>query len=464
MDNLLEINSILNDRYRVDGLIGSGGMGHVYEGTHLLIGRKVAIKTLHKRASTEPSAVKRLYQEARIAGRIGNDNICEVTDMGVLDGDIPYLVMPLLIGGSLGQLLHATKILSLDRAIDIISQILSALAAAHANHIVHRDLKPDNVFVTRMGDRADFVKLLDFGISKIVCRSMTDELTNTGAPSPGTPSWMAPEQIESGKSIDHRVDLYAAGVILYMMLTGQKPFDAETYNELCAKIVSNAFPRPCVVNPDIPTSIEQIILKATAARPQQRYQSALEMRHALEAAMGRAGRFSSEAITDDTEQARSVDPSPTAVGRPLGRRRPDKQKRPMAAALVGIIIAAIAFFVGVSLDSPSAQEADGPDLHKTETSRQPTTAVATQETVLPGSVAPSSLKGAASLVTDAAQTSAASGVSQPNSAGRAALTRGRHGRSTRTTKRKATARFKAQPSTSAVFLGEKDSLFIGEYE
>ena len=167
------------------------------------------------------------------------------------------------------------------RAVDVTAQILAALGAAHAAGVVHRDLKPDNVFLVRMGDRDDFVKVLDFGISKIIGDKRPDAtLTQTGTIL-GTPYYMSPEQARGLKDLDVRVDVYAMGAILYQMLTGKPPFDGDSYNQLLGSILLDDFPKPSVLRPDVPPALEELILRATEKDRDKRFRDAAEMREAL---------------------------------------------------------------------------------------------------------------------------------------------------------------------------------------
>jgi serine/threonine-protein kinase len=191
--------------------------------------------------------------------------------------------------------------------IDIACQTLLALEAAHQEKIVHRDLKPDNVFVTKMGDRDDFVKLLDFGISKVLVEESASDLTSTGMVL-GTAYYLAPEQARGTKKIDHRVDIYAMGVILYEALTGERPFEGETYNEVMFKIAGEPFKTPRSLNPSISPAVEQVIIKAMAIDPNDRFSTALEMCEALEKAAVSSLAPEASPITDtlaDTSYTRA---------------------------------------------------------------------------------------------------------------------------------------------------------------
>ena len=299
--------TILYNKYQLLRLIGSGGMGDVYEAENLSIGRRVAIKTIQKQKRNSESAVARFVREAQHAGTIGHDNICEVIDFFMADDD-PYIVMPLLSGASLRDILDRDGPLPLGRVVDIIGQVLSALTAAHREQIVHRDLKPDNIFITCIGDRADFVKVLDFGISKILDDSLDPDLTDTGIVR-GTPYYMAPEQAEGQRGFDHRIDIYAIGVILYELLTGRRPILGDNYNEILSGILQKPVTPPCLINPEIPDSMQQVILKAMSRDIQERYESADAMRTALFRATGVADRAGSASGSHEAFQPSKVQPS-----------------------------------------------------------------------------------------------------------------------------------------------------------
>ncbi len=273
--------NLIGEKYRIGEVLGSGGMGTVYEATDIRIGRRVALKRLRYRYTGEETAVRRFHREAQAAGSIGHDNICEVTDIGTAADGSPYMVMPLLKGHTLGDLLDQDTRLPTMRAVDIVGQTLSALQAAHGANIVHRDLKPDNIFITKLGDRDDFVKLLDFGISKMLDQDTLSDLTKSGAVI-GTPCYMAPEQAAAKRDLDHRVDVYAMGVILYESLLGQRPFPGESFSEVIVKVLGEPFPAPRTVDPSFPPALERVILTAMARDPSERYSSVDEMRLALD--------------------------------------------------------------------------------------------------------------------------------------------------------------------------------------
>ncbi len=288
---MLSTGEIIDGKYRTIRLIGEGGMGAVYEAENIRIHRKVAIKVLHAGVAETAEAVQRFEREAQAAGRIGSEHIVEVLDLGNLPSGDRYMVMEFMDGDSLSGRIKSKGRLSPAELFPIAHQLLAALEAAHGAGIIHRDLKPDNVYLLRSRSGvADFVKLLDFGISKFNQLSGDSgfSMTRTGAVM-GTPYYMAPEQAKGAKDMDHRVDLYAAGVILYESVTGEVPFNADTFNELLFKIVLEE-PRPIQqLVPEIDPSFAGIINKAMARDPSARFQSAKEFQLTLEHWANNAG-------------------------------------------------------------------------------------------------------------------------------------------------------------------------------
>ncbi|HZF55472.1 MAG TPA: protein kinase [Polyangiaceae bacterium] len=275
------IGTILDDKYRIVRELGTGGMGAVYEGENVRIHRKVAIKLLHASVSSQSEAVMRFEREAKAAGRIGSDHICEVLDLGILPDNTRYLVMEYLEGETLGVRIKRSGRMGPLMTIPLIAQVLDALSAAHAAGIVHRDLKPDNIFILPIkGGVPDFVKILDFGVSKFAENSDEMNMTRAGAVV-GTPYYMSPEQARGTSQVDARSDIYALGVLLYQATTGQVPFQAQTFNELLFKIVLEPAPPPQQYAPDLDPEFSSIIQKAMAREPQHRFQSCAEFKEAL---------------------------------------------------------------------------------------------------------------------------------------------------------------------------------------
>ncbi|HEY4106884.1 MAG TPA: serine/threonine-protein kinase [Polyangiaceae bacterium] len=325
---MLSTGEIVDSKYRIIRLIGEGGMGAVYEGENTRIHRRVAIKVLHAGVAETAEAVQRFEREAQAAGRIGSEHIVEVLDLGNLASGDRYMVMEFMDGDSLSARIQKKGRITPADLYPIAHQLLAALDAAHTAGIIHRDLKPDNVYLLKTrGGQADFVKLLDFGISKFNQLSGDSgfSMTRTGAVM-GTPYYMAPEQAKGAKDMDHRVDLYATGVILYESVTGQVPFNADTFNELLFKIVLEE-PRPIEqLVPDMDANFAAIINKAMARDPAVRFQSAKEFQQALEQWANGAGAELATALklpaakpnADATGQhTRAVHPTPAQQPMPM---------------------------------------------------------------------------------------------------------------------------------------------------
>jgi serine/threonine-protein kinase len=269
------VGRLFAGRYQILGLLGEGGMGSVYVAEHAALRRKVAIKRLHPELAGDSKSVARFEREARAAAALRHPNIVEVIDLGFAEDGAPFLVMEFLDGKSLAAALRREGRLPPKRACHIVSQTLSALGAVHREGIVHRDLKPDNVMLLRHDDKPDHVKVLDFGVSKMRTENEMD-LTRTGV-TLGTPFYMSPEQARGQRNLDHRVDLYAAGVILYECLTGSLPHERDNYHALLQAIL-DVEPRSVRdVVPEVDEALSAIVRKALAKDPDRRYQSALEM-------------------------------------------------------------------------------------------------------------------------------------------------------------------------------------------
>ncbi len=279
------LGKTLGGRYLLRDVLGSGGMGTVFEAEHLGLKRTVAIKVLNPSQARKKTAVKRFQQEARAAGSIGHPNICEVYDLGSLDDGSPYLVMEKLTGKTLAQRLQKETRLSADDVVEIIIQTLSGLGAAHDKGIVHRDVKPDNIFIARRSGANDIVKVVDFGVSKIFARGAEAEgeeldLTRTGMVM-GTPYYMSPEQASGERNLDARVDIYACGVVMYEAVTGRRPFLAPNYNALLLKIISCTYKSVREVMPEVSPAFEAVVKRAMAGDRENRYANASEMQRDL---------------------------------------------------------------------------------------------------------------------------------------------------------------------------------------
>ncbi len=265
---------VLQGKYRVVRLVGQGGMGVVYEAEHTQLGKRVAIKLMLQKYMHDAEALARFSREAYAASQIGNPHIVDVSDIGEAPDGRSFVVMELLQGMSLSQAIEQGGAMSPWRAIHIMRQVLRAVGAAHAKGIVHRDLKPDNVFLVDQGDQRDFVKLLDFGISKVMDQDSiaATRLTTTGVVM-GTPLYMAPEQA-LGNPVGHQADVYACGVMLYEMLAGKPPFEGATYAVLVAKLLTAQPPWLGEVRAGLPISLVNAVHRALEKDPVARFQSA----------------------------------------------------------------------------------------------------------------------------------------------------------------------------------------------
>ena len=267
--------AVLAGRYRVERVLGRGGFATVYEATDEQQEVPVAVKIV--RRSTD--RVDRFEREVVATTRIDDPNVCAVLDVGVLPDGRPYLVMPLLLGMPLRKLLEMAAPLPQPLTLSIADQVLGALEAAHAAGVVHRDLKPENVFLLD-GKQPHFVKVLDFGIARLVGGDPQMAGTATGQ-AVGTANYMAPEQARGQRDQDARVDVWAVGVLLYEMLTATRPFEGDSYGETLARLLFDPFPPPRTRRPDLSPEVEEVVLRALQRDREQRYDTARSMRAAL---------------------------------------------------------------------------------------------------------------------------------------------------------------------------------------
>ena len=254
-------------------------MGVVVEAKHLQLHERVALKFLLPEYAGSGEAAERFLREARAAAKIKSSHVARVVDVGTLDGDLPYMVMEFLDGTDAAVRLER-GVLSVEDAVDYVVQACDAIADAHAQGIVHRDLKPANLFVSQHSDGSPMVKVLDFGISKVVGDDKVDSLTRTTA-TVGSALYMSPEQIKQSRSVDHRTDIYALGVTLYELLAGRQPFIADNFPALCVEIATGA-PTPLrELRPDVSPELAQVLERAYERDRERRFQSVAELVVAL---------------------------------------------------------------------------------------------------------------------------------------------------------------------------------------
>jgi serine/threonine-protein kinase len=274
---------ILAGKYRVDKVLGVGGMGVVVAAHHLQLDDHVAIKFLLPDTLGNKDAVARFAREARAAVKIKSEHVARVTDVGTMENGAPYMVMEYLDGGDLAGWIEQRGALGAELAVDFVLQACEAIAEAHALGIVHRDLKPANLFVARLPGGVQSVKVLDFGISKLTGLSGSGNQSSATKTSAlmGSPLYMSPEQMQSSKDVDARGDIWALGVILYELVTGVSPFIAETMPELILKIMSSPPPPMQSHRVDVPDGLEAVILRCLEKDRGRRYQSVGELGAAL---------------------------------------------------------------------------------------------------------------------------------------------------------------------------------------
>ncbi len=319
------------DRYEVERLLGMGGFGSVYRAKHVHTGATVALKLLKRSLGADQGMLERFLREARAAASVGSEHIVGVLDAGLATDGQAFLALEFLDGSDLKDLATNEGPLPHLRVVMIVLQVLEGLAAAHAKDIVHRDMKPANVFVVRRRDERgverDFIKLLDFGISKMHGDAGTSGLTMTGV-AMGTPSYMAPEQFFDARSVDGRADLYSVSAMLYELLSGKLPFDAESYAHLIVKVRTEQAAPLNQVAPQVPMALAQVVTVGLAKEPHQRWQSAKEFGDALRSALGLPAPGTTPAFLPSQSQA------PRSLGSPASDIGFDRTHTPMPSAPV----------------------------------------------------------------------------------------------------------------------------------
>jgi len=282
--DVLAPTRVIAGKYHLGRVLGEGGMGAVYEADHRELGAKVAVKLLSEASVNNPNSLARFRREAKVMGQIRHENVISVMDAGNDESGIPFLVMELLEGESLAGTLRRERLLSPGLSAWITSEVLAGLGAAHAKNIIHRDLKPGNVFIATQSDGSRRVKILDFGISKLGDLSATLNVTAQGA-LVGTPNFMSPEQIRAREELDGRVDIYAAGIMLYRMVTGRLPYVGSNAEELYRNIFIAQPPPPTQLRPELSPELEAVIFKAMHPERDQRFQTPYEFTEALQRAV-----------------------------------------------------------------------------------------------------------------------------------------------------------------------------------
>ncbi|HLK37794.1 MAG TPA: serine/threonine-protein kinase [Polyangiaceae bacterium] len=344
--------SIIAGKFRVQKLIGSGGMGTVWEGVHTKLGVRVAIKFIRPQYAQQPEARARFEIEARAAAKLNTKHAVHVYDYGVSDEGLPYIVMEYLEGESLSDAVISRGPLAPAEVAQIIGQAARALSKAHASGVVHRDLKPDNIFLAKGDEPVEglsyVVKLVDFGIAKIF-----EERSEDGATSPmggptregtviGTPNFMAPEQLSGGGAPGPLTDLWSLGACTFAAMTGRLPFEGDVLGDIVLKVCATPLPVPSRVGPPVPPGFDAWFARACSRDPARRFQTAQELADALAGVCG-VGRIRMATLDEDqvqyvirpkTEPVRTSEfPEPTAMS-------------PRTALLAGLVLG-ITMMVGL---------------------------------------------------------------------------------------------------------------------
>jgi serine/threonine-protein kinase len=361
---IIPIGVVLAGRYRVERVLGQGGMGVVVKAMHLQLNQPVAMKFLLPEVLGNQQVVQRFLREAQAAVRLKSEHVARVIDVGSLESGAPYMVLEYLEGADLSNFPRSQ--LSVGGVVDLVLQACEALAEAHSLGIVHRDIKPANFFITRGSDGSPLLKVLDFGISKSPVAG--SNLTATQSVM-GTPAYMSPEQMRSSRDVDHRTDIWALGVVLYELLQGMPPYGGDTFSSMVIKVVNDPLPRMTVA---LPGDLDTIVYRCLEKDPARRFQNVAELAQALaryaqsdtqaaisvqrtRSIIGLEARRSS---VESGAGGRAIPPS-TLSGAVGARTSPGSTRRWPIFAGLGVLVAVVAVAV-VASNGGGGQKAAGP--------------------------------------------------------------------------------------------------------
>ncbi len=348
--SVVQPGDVLLGKYRVERVLGQGGMGVVVAATHMALGGLVAVKVMLPEMLAHPEAVGRFLREARAAGRLRGEHVARVQDVGTLENGVPYMVLEYLEGHDLDRELTTRGVLGVGEAAAYVAQVCEALIEAHEEGIVHRDLKPANLFLTRRPNGSVCVKVLDFGISKDAAGGdkVQQKLTQTGTIM-GSPHYMSPEQLVDSKNVDARGDVWALGIILYELVTATVPFNAETMPEIVAKVLSLPPLPPSQLRPGLPPGFDALVARATEKDRDKRFQSVREFLEALKPfvrenevrfSLPGQGPVLASGRSEDTQNTAAWE-HPTAVVPPRSTVKPALRSSGRIALIAGSIGALI---------------------------------------------------------------------------------------------------------------------------
>jgi len=377
-ENPFREGDVLVNKYRLDRLIGTGGMGIVYAATQLELDRHVAIKLLRPESFDSETVVARILVEARATARLQNPHVAKLLDVGRLESNAPFLVMELLEGRNLHDVLLADGPRPIGQAVKYVLETCEALAEAHGAGIVHRDLKPANLFLTRDTYGEPCIKVLDFGISKFLDPSDAKNFGLTDSRSlVGSPIYMSPEQMRSARDVDHRTDIWSLGTLLFELLAGRPVWNGQSLSELCAQVTRDACPTLAEVCPGISPDLSAIVARCLQKDPAERFQDVADLALALKpyalpadhSTLARvlqlSGRINREELEDTHASANAFKPDEPSVGRtlegsvvtassPKTRRRMLPISLALLALLVGVISSLWLYCSHLPAESPSA--------------------------------------------------------------------------------------------------------------
>jgi serine/threonine protein kinase len=374
-DVSMQLEQLVAGKYRIDRVLGAGGMGVVVAATHLQLDQLVALKFIHTEAMHNPEIVARFEREARAAVRLKSEHAARIIDVGRLESGSPYIVMEYLEGQDLAQVLEQRRSLPVAVASDYIIQACDVIAEAHSLGIVHRDLKPGNLFLARTSHGQQVIKVLDFGISKTQGLTGDVNMTRTQAVM-GSPGYMSPEQMRSTKNVEGRTDIWSLGIILYELVAGRTPFQADTFSALCVKIAVDPHPPMLALPSKLPSGFEAVVNRALEKDPAMRYQSAAELAEALAPYAGASARERAQRLVaasprvvpsaaDQIVRGPHANTIDAAFGQSLASTRGlHGRSRALAIAGIGIAAAAvIGLVIGVARSSGGGGGGGNDDIH-----------------------------------------------------------------------------------------------------
>jgi serine/threonine-protein kinase len=338
---------IVAGKFQILRVLGQGGMGVVYEANHVDLDRRVALKVMVRSADTHDDAVARFQREARASARLNSPHVAKVLDVGSLEQGAPYLVMELLDGIDLRALIGQQGKVPLADAVDYLLEACEALAEAHCNGIVHRDLKPANLFLATDAYGGKVVKLLDFGVSKILfgTSNADPQLTDTRSMM-GSPAYMSPEQMRSARDVDHRTDIWSLGVVLFEMVTGATPWSSDSLGELLAQIANEPTPNVRKRLPSAPPELQAVIDRCLQKQRGARYQSVADLALALhplgsqraQATLERVLRIAGQSSATGVVTKVNAETTASASGTSVGSRSRSRSRRTVISLVFGALL------------------------------------------------------------------------------------------------------------------------------